>query len=336
MKTAAAIILTLTLFAKVPQAGALTVIREYIGGTPPTNSTGTGTLTNVFDVACKIWETAILDDHTLTLRFGWDDNGGAYHILMAQGGVPNRETIGHIGFNNNNNPNNFAWHLDPTPWLCEEATNYYEADIDLGGGPLNATRTFQWSPAPPYRSDLLATALHEIGHALGMSIAHASFIAESTDGDIDILSGLFTGMAVPLQYNNAGVNSHIAYFLYTNSVMSGANGAGMRLLPSALDIVSLAHLSQFNRLNLDLSPVLKMSAPYEEKFHGKWIKKLDLSWFQALPPPAGPTNYVVQSCTNLNEGNWSTVMGTPTFLNGTRTISVTIGAGNTFFRLTAE
>ncbi len=307
---------TLALLTSVQSGAALTIIRDFIGGAPGTNDIGSGNVVDIFNAAADIWELAIRDRHVLTLHFGWAPVGGGQHTLDAQGGAPNRETEGTILFNNDNAPNHYHYYLDPTPYDNEEFGDYMEETVNLGGGPLNATRVFKSGPAS---FDLLTTALHEIGHALGMSTANTSFIAESADFDIDIAAPRpFSGATIPLQTNSYGVTSHIDY-VAGRILMAGSYAPGERGLPSALDIVALAQLSQFRALNITLAPTLDIAA------RGANVTVL---WPQPL------VEFVVEESADLGQTNaWSALERPIVLSNGMHTVSVPATTNRDFFRL---
>jgi hypothetical protein len=233
------------------QARALSITPNFLGGTASSNTTGTGDLETIFRSAAAAWETAFPEDHTVVLDFGWAalTESSAQHTLLSQGGDPNRETAGSILFANNNAL--LAWYLDPTPLSNEEFSTYSETTQDFGAGAMITGRYYTAPVNGPLGLDLYSAALHEIGHALGMSLGNSRFIADAADGDLDITSPLpFAGSSIPLATNNFGVTSHLGPFLGYGAVMIGLNDSERRL-PSEMDIVALGQLSGYTRVNLN-------------------------------------------------------------------------------------
>jgi hypothetical protein len=240
----------------VQDASALTIVREFIGGAPQPIAVGSGNLVDIFNEAADHWERAILDPHVVTLRFGWAPVGGASHELLTQGGVPNRETAGLILFNNDSDVGHFQWFLDPTPHLDEEYLSYQETSMDLGGGIVNSGRIFSDAVGEADSGfthiDLLSSALHEIGHSLGMSNANLAFISESADGDLDITSPHpFPGTTVPLAVNNFGVDSHPDPIAIPFGPVMGSQASDQRQLLTELDILMISQLGSFKEIRLD-------------------------------------------------------------------------------------
>lgn len=250
----------------VDEVSALSIVREFIGGEPQPIAIGGGNLVDIFNEAADQWERAIIDPHVVTLHFGWAPVGGASHELLAQGGIPNRETAGLILFNNDPDLN-FKWFLDPTPHLNEEYLSYDETSIPLGGGVINSGRVFSEAVGAADSGfthiDLLSSALHEIGHSLGMSNTNSAFISERPDGDIDITSPRpFPGASIPLAVNNFGIDSHPDPRAIPFGPVMGSQAPDQRQRLTELDILMISQLGSFGEIRLDpyVAPVPEPSS----------------------------------------------------------------------------
>ena len=224
-------------------SAGLLIVGNFIGGEQQGPSFGGGNIVNIFGAAASAWESVILDDFVLSIDYGWGPEPGGYHYLLDQGGELNRETRGLILVN----PQVFSdgsfapLFMDPTPSANEEFTTYQETAQDFGGGLLNTGRVLQGNvEGVPFYLDLYTIISHELGHALGLSNANVSFVAEAADGDIDITgSQPYAGSSLPLATNNFGVTSHLAI---NGAVMTGLFPNGRQLLSDA-DILADAQLS---------------------------------------------------------------------------------------------
>lgn len=232
-------------------AQASWIVREFLDtGSPPSNAVGGGDLETIFNVAADWWEAAIVDPgYTLTLTYDWTPLASvkANHILLTQGGTPHRETSAKVNFDNDES---FVWYLDPTPWNDDEFIGYQESTLDLGGGPINVERRFTGATGAALGAfDLLQTALHEIGHALGMSGANLAYHAAVNDGFIEIEAGLpFAGTSLPVS------GAHFSDALAETLMWGGGLPANSRRYFSEADILAMVQISQFDNFNLNPVP----------------------------------------------------------------------------------
>ncbi|MES2314391.1 MAG: hypothetical protein V4524_00430 [Patescibacteria group bacterium] len=336
MKTITRILVALV-FIMLTERAEAQINLIYIGGTPPTNSVGKGSLTNIVPYAVKVHTNSVRDFQPGTLYYGWTNIGGGQHTLLVQGGTPNRETVGILYFNNDNDPKHLSWFLDETPELNEEYTNYTEEVVtNLGGGTINATRCFR-GPSDDTHIDLLTTAMHEVGHFRGLAAPNYSFIAESADGYIDITAPRpYAGAHIPLQFNNSGVTPHIAY-VSDRTLMSGSFSPGERVFPSDLDTIAMAQLCGYTNvslglpgINLDIPITLKVDRLFKTtvtKANKKTtFNNAELSWTQP-----SMWQYRVELSPDLK--NWSSVTNVPAVTNGTYYVTVSTTNSNSFFRL---
>lgn len=293
---------------------ALTIIRQFTGGEQPTNAID-GNLVDVFNAACDMWELAIQDDHVLTLEFGWGPIVGSFaiHVVLEHDGT--RETRGRITFDNDLSASHFIFWLDPTPWSAEEFSSYHEWRADFGGGEIVAAR--YWSTATGTYlpgADVLTTALHEIGHSLGLSLAHPRWATESANGSIDIVTPLpYAGSVLRLATNLFGVTSHLSINGPTaGALMAGSASDQSRTLIGGVDILANAGMSRWINLNMSLAPRLQMACIDPDV--------LTLCWWSPVP------GWTLESNSNLTSGTWEQ-------LGTANPATIILGRDTSFFRL---
>ena len=121
----------------------------------------------------------------------------------------------------------------------------------MGGGEINIERWYtnpvSSSPAAG-RYDLLQTAIHEIGHALGMSSANLAYRDETGDGSIDVGLPLpSAGSIIPVEDSHA----HLPDELGQTLMWGGGLPRNQRRYPSSVDILANAQVSQFTDVNIE-------------------------------------------------------------------------------------
>ncbi len=222
----------------IPNASAITIVTHILDGAPPANAVGKGNLADIVHAAARIWESAYSDSFTLNLYCGWAPAGHAGTHTLLQRDSFSREISGLILIDNSGSA---AYYLDPTPYSNEEYEKRVEESQYFGSGFINVARVYSAPHGEASgRIDLLSVVLHEIGHALGLSAANASFKSLSSNGFINI-----AGADIPLARNKSGVAPHFNTIgIRYGSLMSGINGDERRL-PSELDILANAQISGF-------------------------------------------------------------------------------------------
>lgn len=218
-----------------------------IAAEPASNTLGGGDLSSIVRAAADAWEALILDDYSLTLNFGWyptdPPSSTAFHQGASAWGIPARETAGSLAFNSNYQGSQPLF-LDPTPDRQEEFGVLQQEFANFGGGSIEIQREYTATSAAVLNSrDLYSTALHEIGHALGL-VGWGFFNVEAFDGDIDVQLDPFSGSEIPLNGTHLAVAGPL--------MSSFGRPAGRRRDISQIDLLAVCQLSQFSECNLSL------------------------------------------------------------------------------------
>lgn len=228
-----ALALTCTLACEQAEADIILVDG---GGSAHATAVGTGTLTSIMTAAAQAWETAIpeLCVFDVTINYSWAALGGGtlgVHSLTGQSG--GRETSANLRFDNDGSS---VFYLDSDTSDSSEWSTFTASTADYGGGSMNSGLVYTGALGlAAGRFDLYSIALHEIGHALGLSSANLAFQAENADGDIDITTGPYAGATLGTQNG--------AHLSISQSLMYPFFGASTRKLIADTDIWANAQIS---------------------------------------------------------------------------------------------
>ena len=214
----------------------------------------------IAEAAANYWEDLIKDNHNLTVTISYtnsfsDNRIAEWSETNESGGRP---TAGRIKFRSST-----AWYFDTTPYDHSEYNmqqtifrNQPGSDlINFNGNPPQTLETayvgaaLQNAPdAAKTATDVFSVMLHEMGHGVGMSLALSTCNTELNDDEFDLLSSQLNGAVMSVA---AGLDTG-AHLLNPQTLMSASIPAGLRRLPSALDVLAIATCPSPAWTSLDL------------------------------------------------------------------------------------
>jgi hypothetical protein len=168
-------------------ASAITIVGNFLNlnsGPDDDAAVGGGNIQSIFDAAADQWESAILDDATVSIDYYWEPIPSALAFALGD------TLTGTIAVTTM-----APWFLDLTPGDDLEYSTPELTQATLNGMTLRYGIGWSGGVGVADAFDLLTVLVHEIGHVLS---AGPNIGTECSDGDVDITAPLpFAGVAIP-------------------------------------------------------------------------------------------------------------------------------------------
>lgn len=267
---------------------AITFDINYISGnsTAPADDANGMLLTDVVEAAASRWSDIIEDSWTMKINIWYDTPAVVGSTAFAQIVTPNaddtRTIEGNIVFNNapstpGPNPTLLDYYYDPTPTNDEE----FDLEQTLYGDLSPTEQALQYNATAPTnlleegfggfalagsdaagKIDVFSTALHELGHHLGVTNQLAKAVDEwQNDSDYDLPPSLLAGRIMAVRADDT--QGHLEPDTDpTNPVIRGDKllqpliPVGYRRLPSATDVLAAARVGGWTQIDLSRQDLL--------------------------------------------------------------------------------
>lgn len=226
-------------------------------------------LTELMQHAETFYQDVFEDVHNLTINYWYedlDDTTLGVHTLVSEGGVPSRELEANIRIDTRVGLGGAlrSWFIDPTPDNNSEFTMQQTLWRDLSAAQqsdfynnfgASIPETFEagftgaavGGGAADGFTDMLSVVMHEVGHALGMSSANNSTVAQTADLDYDFNTAFVFGQTLAAEVADA---ANIAHLDSSVALMNPSVSGSLRRLPSHTDLFSMASGHAYTALDV--------------------------------------------------------------------------------------
>jgi hypothetical protein len=211
----------------------------------------TGDYAAAVRAAAVYWGTIYTQAVTITIRWGFSQNLPADTLgdasatsTITSGSMAGDVVSGVLRFNQR--PSS-CWYIDPDPTTFSEYPNGGTVSseqipyFNQPGKQVEVGRyTISSGGGNTGHADLFSSALHELGHLLGLTTGTWRYTNEVTDGDIDVLS---PHPCPNLSWMSSG--GHLTYSGNPRMLMFPSMPSGRRTWPSQADVSTIAQVSNW-------------------------------------------------------------------------------------------